>query len=379
MNHPSSTQNEKINADFFRDNTQGMSSELKQFYESSAPVIQNAIEEFYPERQSASLLAELLQVDPSFIDEEAVHRHTTVPNYSYINRPGKLLRPVMTAAIMNAYGENFENYASVLAMIEVMEVTTIMLNDIWDDSIFRRGGYCAQVQYGRETAHIAGLAGYYYCFRFLTNNELRLPPERLKKLYDGFAYEDVQWFLHDIVETMWPLLRREVIPDLQFFQEVVSRCAFLSFRGPARIGAILGDAPEEDGEHLENFGMYIGLAYHLRGDILNLFPGSNTWGKIPHEDITAGRRSLLTSAAIKNANSRDRHEMLQILDSRTKDPRKIERFTELLRTYGAADYCERVAQEMLTRADDSLNKTGIPPAYKKLLRDFASFMVRRKK
>lgn len=370
---------QKIGINFFLDNVQGMDPILEKFYRVWIPKIQSAVEEYFPANQSEQMIAEILDMDADLIDKDAVNAIIVEPNLLYIERPGKLLRPILTAIILESLNIDVNKYLNVLAMLEFMECTSISLNDIWDDSLFRRNGYCTQIQYGRQIAHIANFAGYRYCYNFLLNNSCNLSEDILLRLYEGFAFEDVQFFLSDAVETMWPLLHREVIDEDHFFQEVISRCAFLSFRGPARIAAILGGVDDDALRSWEDFGMLIGLAYHLRGDNLNTVPQSNTWGKIPYEDVTAGRRSLLTSYAIKNAGNKDRCELLAILDSRTKDKKQIIRFIELLEKYDAATYCEKRAIDILGEAKRKLDGLDVSQSHKKLLYSFSDFMVKRKK
>lgn len=368
-----------IDDDFYNDNTDGMDRRLARFYRHWIPVIQAELYQYFPRVQTKDWLVGRLGPGAAEIAPASIQKTLVDPTYLYIDRPGKLLRPILTALILEAYGADVNRYKSVLATIELMEVTTISMNDIWDDSLYRRAGYCTHVVHSPEIAHAAALAGYAYSLAFLFDDEYGLDTHTALRLYRAFAFEDIQLFLGDVVETMWPIEKREVIPEAHFFQEVASRCAFLSFRGPARIGAILGGADDEDIARFERFGMLIGLAYHLRGDNLNVAPQSVSWGKQPYEDITAGRRSLLTSFAIQDATPADRREMLDILDARTIDPSRIERFIELLRRYGAADRCERRADELLREARASLEATTLGDDHKELLWAFAEIMVKRKK
>lgn len=368
-----------LNEKFFADNTRGMDSELAECYRTWLPMAQKAIHEFFPSHQTPEFLSRTLGFSPGEIDSEEIEECVVKPTYLYIDRPGKLLRPVLTALILDAYGADVHAYRSVLAMIEVMEVTTISLNDIWDESIYRRDGYCTHIVYDNDIAHVAGLAAYTYCLSLLFNKLYALDTKTALRLYRAFAFEDIQMFLGDAVETIWPLLKKNLIEENHYLQEIVSRIAFLSFRGPTRVGAILGGATDEQIGHLEQFGMLIGMAYHLRGDNLNIAPQSQSWGKVPYEDITAGRRTLLTSTAYRSATPEHRAEMADVLDSRTTDLSKINRFIELVNRYQAREYCETRALRFLEEAKGHLDFTGISERHKRLLKAFADFMVNRKK
>lgn len=364
--------------DFFVENTKNMQPGLADCYRQWIPDVQAEIQRLFPREPSTFWLQTLFNTKLA-VDADAVVNTIVQPTYLYIDRPGKMLRPLLSAVVLDAFNADVARYRSVLALIELMEITTISLNDVWDDSLFRRGGPCTHIVYDKAVAYVAALGGYAYCQRFLFENQLNLSiPTRLK-LYRAFAFEDLQFFLGDLVETLWPLYGKAAVDENHYFQEVVSRCAFLSFRGPARIGAILADANESQINLLERFGMLTGLAYHLRGDNLNFSAQSKTWGKNPYEDITAGRRSLVTSYAYINASPKDQQRILQILDSHTDDEDTIKEFISLMHHYEAPQYCEQRAQTLLETAKNILAQLDISETHRKLLSNFADFMVERDK
>lgn len=366
-----------MNEAFIVDNTQNMTAELARLYRDWVPKINEAMAAYFPRHPEKAFLAQ--DLGEGIIDSEAASKSLFDPTYLYVDRPGKLLRPVLTGLVLDAYDVDISRHMPVLAMIELMEATTISLNDVWDESTLRRGGPCTHVLHGHDVAYVAALFGYSYCQKFLFNPALELDDATRLRLYRAFAFEDMQFFLGDLVETLWPIQKKKWVEENHYFQEVVSRCAFLSFRGPTRIGAILGKAPENDIHALEAFGMRIGLAYHLRGDNLNFNPQSNTWGKAHYEDITAGRRSLVTSYAYLQASVADRAEMLAILDASTTDVEKLNQFIALIQKYHASEYCETRARTLISEAKAELEHLSIQPYHRNLLEEFADFMVDRTK
>jgi geranylgeranyl pyrophosphate synthase len=159
----------------------------------------------------------------------------------------------------------------------------------------------------------------------------------------------------------------------QYFQETVSRCAFLTFRGPLRYAALIAGAPEEDIPVLEKIGEDLLVGYHLRGDKLDMVPDSATWGKVAGEDITTGRRTLLINYLLEKADEEDRAELVGIIDSRTDDEAKKTRVYEMVVKYGGFDYSRRLAEEYNEITKKEIDKLHMPDEYKRLLRGFSDF------
>ena len=56
---------------------------------------------------------------------------------------------------LSAYGKDPADYTPFLACIEVMEDSSIMMDDYIDNSLLRRGGPCAHIKHGFPMANIS--------------------------------------------------------------------------------------------------------------------------------------------------------------------------------------------------------------------------------
>jgi len=70
-----------------------------------------------------------------------------------------------------------------------------------------------------------------------------------------------------------------------------------TLRGPLALGAVLGDANEDQRAALDAFGVPLGEAFQIRDDILGTFGDPGATGKPAGNDLRAGKRTSLVRAA----------------------------------------------------------------------------------
>src|SRR5262245_7916772 len=135
---------------------EGMEPELRDFYLAQVERVHRAIRDYYPRAMSVEQLADVTALEPMFEpDLAAISESVLQPAQDYLDRGGKMLRPVLVALVLEAYGEDPARYAPLLGAIELMEDSSIMMDDYIDHSELRRGGPCAHVAHGHATANLS--------------------------------------------------------------------------------------------------------------------------------------------------------------------------------------------------------------------------------
>jgi len=297
-----------------------MPEPLAIFYHKYIGTIKNGIQEYFPHAVDNAFFEQVSgQVALYEQDWPAVYESILHPSQEYLDRGGKVLRPVLVALTLEAYGLDAAGYAAFMGAIEVMEDSSIMMDDYIDNSELRRGGPCGHIAHGFSIANISSCTAFALAHYLFYNNEMGLPREKATRLLNAFAWEHIQMAYGQIEELYWTESDVNTVTMSQYLQETIARCAFLSFRGPLRYAAIIADAPEEDIPVLERIGEYLLIGYHIRGDILDMSPDSDEWGKIAGEDITTGRRTLLINYVLQKAGPEDRAKLEKILKARTTD------------------------------------------------------------
>lgn len=351
-----------------------MPAGLRQFYVAKLAEIKAGIETYFPRRMDGEFFARVTGHEPLFEqDWDALSGVVLTPTHEYLECAGKMLRPVLVALTLEAYGEDSKAFPILLGAIEVMEDSSIMMDDYIDHSLLRRGGPCAHVRHGYAIANVSSCTAFSLSHYIFTNNELARSTPIALALLDAVAYEHIQMGFGQMEELYWTAADKNTVTIQQYLQETIARCAFLSFRGPLRYAGLIAGAPSEDIPVLEKLGDYLLVGYHVRGDNLDMSPESADWGKIAGEDITTGRRTLLINHVLERADAADRALIETTLNSRTRDEARKVRVYELVVKYGGLEFARDLAERYNQLAHREIDKLHIGPEFKAIFREFSDF------
>lgn len=353
---------------------QNMPEALCRFYADHIDLVRDGIREYWPARLDAGFLERMTGLPELFAqDLDAVYETMFLPTQEYLDRGGKVLRPILVALILKAYGADPAAFRLFLGAIEAMEDSSIMMDDYIDGSLIRRGGPCGHVAHGYALANISSCTAFAMAHYLINNNELDLPAPRAAALLRAFAWEHIQMAYGQIQELHWTESNVNTVTVGQYLQETIARCAFLSFRGPLRYAGLLAEAPAADIGHLERLGDYMLIAYHIRGDDLDMAPDSAAWGKIAGEDITTGRRTLLINYLLEKTSPQDRDVLVAVLNSRTREESEKRKVYDLVLKYDGFGFTRKLAADYCQKARAEVACLHIPPDYRELLDEFCEF------
>ena len=119
------------------------------------------------------------------------------------------------------------------------------------------------------------------------------------------------------LELRW---RRDNALDLQpedYFHLILQKTCCYTTMYPLRIGALIGSRGALDDDALEpitQFGYYLGAAFQIRDDLLNLVGAPATYGKEALGDLREGKRTLMLIHLLQAADPRDRAWLAAYLD-----------------------------------------------------------------
>jgi geranylgeranyl diphosphate synthase type II len=103
-----------------------------------------------------------------------------------------------------------------------------------------------------------------------------------------------------------------------------------------------------DLDRFVRFGFFLGAAFQIQDDVLNLAGDSRKYGKELDGDLREGKRTLMLIHLLTNAPEADRIRLLRLLSmSRTEKPgREIAWVRRSMRRLGCVDYARAVAHSL---------------------------------
>jgi octaprenyl-diphosphate synthase len=237
-------------------------------------------------RRIFSLISnELMQVELEF--ERQAHSNVQVINYlgEYLRLSGgKRVRPALTILSNYAVGGDGARFNSIrmATVMEFLHTATLVHDDIIDNADTRRKQPTVNALYGNETAVLMG--DWLYMSAFETSLA-----ERSLPILDILTRVTRKMTEGELLQLT--LLGHADLSEAQYFDVLKRKTAYL-FSASCEIGAILGEATEEQQTALRDYGLNLGTAFQLIDDLLDFTSSEDALGKAAGADLLGGKVTL---------------------------------------------------------------------------------------
>lgn len=313
---------------------------------------------------------------------------------AFVLRGGKRVRPTFAWAGYLAAGPartDPDRLLTVCAALELMQACALIHDDIIDRSDTRRGYPTIHREFEarhREAGWRGDAADYGEGVAILLGDlALAWADDLIAEA--GFDPET-----HRSVSTIWRGMRTEVLGG-QFldiateasgdetpeaaYRVMRFKTAAYTVERPLHLGAAIGGADPGLIASLRSFGTDIGIAFQLRDDLLGVFGDPSITGKPAGDDIIAGKRTALLSAALGHLDAHD-HTAADVLRERvgralTAD--ELAQTLDIITASGAVTEVEQQIEDLVSSALATLTASTATPAAKADLINLATAMTRR--
>ncbi len=353
--------------------------DVESFLEENAPLIDKAIEKYIPREFSEKSI--LFKVNPPLYSSnlEALNKGIAEPIWDILDRGGKRWRPALFLLICNALGGSSVDCLDFAIIPEVVHNGTLIVDDLEDSSELRRGKPCTYRVFGVDIAVNAGNAMYYLPLLPLMEKKAQFPAETLRDIYEVYSQEMINLSLGQAMDITWH--RGIANADDLVEEDYLQMCAYKTgtlARMAAKISAVLSGADKELVEKLGQFAESIGVAFQMQDDVLDLTGKAFAKKKGGvGQDITEGKRTLMVIYTLKNASSKDKKRLTQILNMHTSDQAFRDEAIALMRKYHAIVHGKRTAARIVEESWNEVDKLLPPSEAKEKLKAFAEFLIKR--
>lgn len=279
------------------------------------------------------------------IDLEAFRRSITLPFRDFIFRGGKRWRVRLFELVLFLF-DGSEDLLKYSVISEIIHNGTLIADDVEDDSFIRRGRPSLHRIYGIDIAINLSQFMYFLPLRTMMSD---LREDQALRLYRIFIEEMINASIGQAIDIMWhkaPPLFKNV-----GYQNYLAMCNLKTgslARMAARIATALCGAGIKKEEKISRFASYLGIAFQIQDDILDLIESdlSKNKGGIGN-DISEGKLTMIIIRTLKKASLRDREELLDILAEHTRNRDRINRAVTLINKYDGIAFSQRYAKRLV--------------------------------
>ncbi len=282
-----------------------------------------------------------------------------------INSGGKRLRPLLVLLSARACDYRGNQHINLAAVIEFIHTATLLHDDVVDASELRRGKRTANAVWGNEASVLVGDFLYSRAFEMMVDTNDMKVMDIMSHTTNRIAEGEVLQLLncHDPETTEARYL------------EVINRKTARLFSAAARIGAVLGNQPNDIEVALSAFGLHLGNAFQLIDDVLDYSASPEETGKNLGDDLANGNPTLPLIHAMQHGTP----EQAEIIRCAIENG-EYENMTAVcaaIESTCAIEYTARVAQHEAGKAINALDPLPAS-SYKKALQGLAEFSVNRR-
>ncbi|MES2971606.1 MAG: polyprenyl synthetase family protein [Patescibacteria group bacterium] len=291
---------------------------------------------------------------------------------SILGRGGKRIRGslVMLGYEMSG-GKDTEMILQAARAIEMLHAYILIIDDIQDRSIIRRGGPTANVMladyhrehrladqadhFGISIALNSSMGGAHAAQMILANmnvdQELRL---KVLSIVNRTMLTTTHGQTLDIMN--------EVVGDVtdEALEQVMEwKTAHYTVLNPLHVGMVLAGADCVATDAITTYAKHTGKVFQITDDIIGTFGSEAASGKSPFNDIREGKRTFLTVYALRHADSGDKNFLIHMLGNQQLTPAEFSRCKDILVETGALAYAQEHAKHHAALALSSLEaETG---------------------
>ena len=267
---------------------------------------------------------------------------------------GKRVRPQLAMIASQMFGGKDEEVLPAALALEVFHNFTLLHDDVMDKADVRRGRPTVHIKWDENTAILSGDQMLIEAYKLLSG----VPEDKLPKvlqLFNKMATEICEGQQYDVdFESQEQVTIDDYLKMIRLKTSVLLANAL-------QTGAYIAGANEAQQQSLYEFGIYVGLAFQIQDDILDVWGDPATFGKAVGGDISCNKKTFVYLQAMRLLGGETmRREVVelkewysQILKDNTK---KIAAVKEIFEHLGVRATCEKVVEDYTQKALALLNQ-----------------------
>ncbi|SFK97914.1 polyprenyl synthetase family protein [Rhodanobacter glycinis] len=277
---------------------------------------------------------------------------------------GKRLRPMLHVLAAGAAGYTGEQHIKLAAVIEFIHTSTLLHDDVVDESDLRRGRKTANALWGNAASVLVGDFLYSRSFQLMVElNDMRIMrilADTTNTIAEGEVLQLLNIGNADVNETA--------------YLAVIERKTAVLFAAATELGGLLGGLPTDQVAALRRYGMELGYAFQIADDLLDYVSDAGTLGKNIGDDLAEGKPTLPLIYALETADAKQVQSLRHAIEHGGLD--SLDHIIAAIRDSGAL---ERTRERAVAHAKAACEALASLPAstHRDALAALADYSVQR--
>jgi geranylgeranyl diphosphate synthase type II len=301
---------------------------------------------------------------------------------SYPSRPGKALRPALCLATCSVLGGEPARALNSAVAVELFHNAFLIHDDLQDESEQRRGGPTLHAEFGIGTAINVGNATNLVGLRRIMDNRLLLGSSVAWRIFQETELMMRHSLEGQALELGWIA---DNVCDLDvddYYRMCLKKTSWYTCIYPCRIGALVAKQGAVDTARFDHYGWYLGAAFQIQDDLLNIVGDFDAYGKEICGDLWEGKRTVMIIHLLRTLVGAERARLVSFLGQPRKERREDdvawvrERLTETGSVAFARQYAEQLSAAAEREAFEAFGR-GLPSDELDFLLALPSYVIER--
>ncbi len=265
-----------------------------------------------------------------------------------VESTGKRLRPFLVLVSAQAVGGKASSVMNAAMAVELFHNFTLVHDDIMDNADKRRNRTTLHIKYDLSTAILAG------------DNLLAIAYKSLLKDCKKHGTSPVEDFTHGLIEVCEgqsldkDFETRKQVTLNEYIEMIGKKTAALA-EISCSIGAKLGGGNPKEIKALRSYGNYLGLAFQIQDDLLDIMADETELGKKIGGDLLEGKKTYLLLKALEKAKGKDKELIQKVITNSGIRKNQINTYKKLYIKLGVIDDASKEVKRYTTLALKALS------------------------
>ncbi|MGN6237473.1 polyprenyl synthetase family protein [Dyella sp.] len=246
---------------------------------------------------------------------------------------GKRLRPMLHVLAAGAAGYAGDKHIKLAAIVEFIHTSTLLHDDVVDESDLRRGRKTANALWGNAASVLVGDFLYSRSFQLMVELDdmriMRILADTTNTIAEGEVLQLLNIGNADVDEAA--------------YLAVIERKTAVLFAAATELGGLLGGLPQDQVTALRSYGMELGYAFQIADDLLDYVSDAGTLGKNIGDDLAEGKPTLPLIYALQSASAEQAQSLRHAIEHGGLD--SLDRIIASIRDSGALERTRARAEQ----------------------------------